>query len=323
MKKMNMIQAVSAALMQEMERNPNMFLIGEEISKGTFGITRGFADKFGKHRVVDTPISEKAIVGAAVGAACIGLTPIAELMFSDFLTCCYDEIVNQAAKLHYMFGEQATLNMVLRLPTGLSRQASAQHSQSLEAVLTHIPGLKVVFPSNAADTMGLLVASIRDNNPIMFLEHKKLYREQFEVEDFDEIQPIELGKAKVVREGKDVTVLATGWYVMRTMTVAEELAKEGVDVEVIDPRTLVPFDKETLFRSVEKTGKLVVVSEECKRGAWTAEAAAVVAEQKFEALKKPILRVNALDTPIPFSPGLESYVVPREADIKKAILRLV
>lgn len=322
MSKVTMGKAINMALRQELKRNDKAFLIGIDIWRGTFGVTAGLQEEFGKQRVIDTPISEKAVMGAAVGAASIGLTAIPEIMFSDFMTCCYDEIVNQAAKIRYMFGGQAAINLVCRMPTGVSRQAAAQHSQSLEALLVHIPGLKVVFPSNAADAAGLLVSSIRDGNPIMFLEHKRLYATKGELPD-GEIEPIPLGKAKIVREGKDITVVATGYMISICQQVAEEAAKEGIEMEIIDPRTLFPFDKETVYKSLEKTGKLLVVTEECKRGAWSAEVVSNAVEEKFGLLKKAPVRIGALDTPIAFSPVYESYIIPRVEDIMMGVKRLV
>lgn len=322
MKKVNTVQALNQALKQELKRNDKMFLIGEDIWRGTFGVTGGLTEEFGEDRIVCTPISEKAVMGAAVGAAAVGMTAVPEIMFSDFMTCCFDEIVNQAAKMSYMFGGQTHLNLVLRMPTGVSQQAAAQHSQSLEALLAHIPGLKVVFPSNPSDAAGLLVASIRDGNPIIFLEHKRLYRTEGEIDE-NEIEPIPLGKGRVVREGKDITILATGTYVGITEKIAEEFAKDGVEIEIIDPRCLVPFDKELLFESVKKTGKLLVVTEETKRGAWSAEALSNVVEEHMDYLKKPPVRIGALDTPMPFSPPLEAYVIPRDVDIIAGLKKLI
>lgn len=311
------IMALNNALRQEMRRNEKVFLIGEDIWRGCFGVTGGLIDEFGE-RVVSTPISEKAIVGGAVGAAMAGMTPVAEVMFSDFLACAYDEIINQAAKTRYMFGGQFNMGLVLRLPTGISRQAAAQHSQSLESVLTPIPGLKVVYPSNPVDAAGLLVASIRDGNPIMFLEHKRLYSAKAEMPE-GEILPIELGKGKIVKEGKDLTILATGQYVTMCKEIAEEYETQGIDIEVFDPRCLVPFDKEMLYNSVEKTGKLLVVTEETKRGAWSGEVISNVVEEHMDYLKKAPIRLGALDTPCPFSPPLEEVWIPRKEDICLAI----
>ncbi|MGI6746711.1 MAG: alpha-ketoacid dehydrogenase subunit beta [Anaerovoracaceae bacterium] len=317
MREVTTIKALNDALRQEMRRDEKVFIIGEDIWRGCFGVTGGLIDEFGD-RVVSTPISEKAIVGSAVGAAIAGMIPVAELMFSDFLTCAYDEIINQAAKIRYMFGGQFNTGLVLRLPCGVSQQAAAQHSQSLEAVLTHIPGLKVVYPSNPVDAAGLLVSSIRDGNPIMFLEHKRLYNAKAEMQE-GEILPIELGIGKIVKEGKALTILATGQYVRICKDIAEEYSSKGIDIEVIDPRCLVPFDKELLFDSVKKTGKLLVVTEETKRGAWSGEVIANVVEEHMDYLKKSPIRLGALDTPCPFSPALEEIWIPRKEDICLAI----
>ncbi len=320
--KLTTVKALNMALRQELRRNEKMFLIGEDIWRGTFGVTAGLVDEFGEERIISTPISEKAVMGAAIGAASVGMTAVPEIMFSDFMTCCFDEIANQAAKMRYMFGGQTNLNLVLRMPTGVSQQAAAQHSQSLEALFVHIPGLKVVFPSNPVDAAGLLVASIRDGDPIIFLEHKRLYRLEAEFED-GEIEPIPLGKGKVVREGKDLTILTTGMYVGICEQIAEKYAKDGVEIEIIDPRCLVPFDKELLIKSIEKTGKLLVVTEETKRGAWSAEVVSNVVEYNMDLLKKPPVRIGALDTPMAFSPPLEEYIIPREVDIIAGIKKLL
>lgn len=320
MKTVTTIKAINEVLKEELATNEKAFIIGIDISKGTFGVTAGLKDLF-PDRVIDTPISEKALMGAAVGAASIGMTAIPELMFSDFMTTCYDEIVNQCAKIRYMFGGQTALNLVLRMPTGVSRQAAAQHSQSLEALLTHIPGLKVVFPSNPLDAAGLLKGSLRDGNPVMFLEHKRLYATKMEVPDV--IEPIPLGKADIKRVGKDITLVATGYMVQLAWQAAQEMAKQGIEVEIVDPRTLYPLDKETIYKSVEKTGKVLVLTEENKRGAWSAELLSNIVEERFATLKKPPVRIGALNTPIAFSPVYESYIIPRVEDIVKGLKSLI
>lgn len=320
--KLTTVKAINKALRQELLKKDQMFLIGEDIWRGTFGVTAGLVEEFGEERIISTPISEKALMGAAIGAASVGMTVVPEIMFSDFMTCCYDEIINQAAKMRYMFGGQTNLNLVLRMPTGVSQQAAAQHSQSLEALLVHIPGLKVVFPSNPVDAAGLLVASIRDGDPVMFLEHKRLYRAEGEFAD-GEIEPIPLGKGKIVRKGKDITILATGMYVGISEQIAEKFAKDGVDIEIIDPRCLFPFDEELLIKSLEKTGKLLVLTEETKRGAWSAEVVSNVVEYNMGLLKKPPVRIGAIDAPMAFSPPLEEYIIPREVDIIAGIKKLL
>lgn len=323
MKTMSFMEAVREAMSKRMREDENVLLLGEDVGAfgGCFGVTAGMFDEFGGERVRDTPISEGVIIGAAVGAAATGLRPIAELMFIDFLTVGMDQIVNQAAKMRYMFGGKIELPMVVRLPLGAGTRAAAQHSQSLEAWLTHVPGLKVVYPSTPADAYGLLLQSIDDNNPVMFLEHKVLYGESGEV-DLD-MEPIEFGVADIKREGGDVTVLATGRMVQFALEAAEVFAAEGVELEVIDPRTLFPFDKASLLESIEKTNRLVIVSEETKRGSFAGEIAAVVAEEGFDYLDAPIVRVCGLDTPIPFTPVLEDYFIPDTDDIVKAIREIL
>lgn len=323
MKRMTFGNAINAAIHKEMAANENVFCIGEDIGimGGSFGVTRNLLTEFGADRVIDTPISEALIVGASVGAAAVGMVPIAEIMFGDFVGSCFDQILNQAAKMRYMNAGRIDLPMVVRLPTGGGIQAAAQHSQSLEALLVHIPGLKVVFPSNPADAYGLMLTAIRDNDPVMFYEHKCLYGVA-EKMDLD-MEAIPFGQANIVKEGKDITIVATGIYVTHTMAVAKELEEEGISVEVIDPRTLYPLDKKTIYDSIDKTGRFMVVTEENKRGAWSAEMASLVAEEKFDKLKAPISRIASLNVPAPFSGNLESYVLPSHEDIKKAILATV
>lgn len=319
MRKLTFGQALNEAIRNEMKRDPNVFVMGEDVGMlgGSFGVTMGLQDEFGEERVRDTPITEQQIVGMAAGAASTGLVPVAELMFNDFIGCAGDQIMNQAAKFRYMYGGRMSVPMVLRLPCGAGFQAAAQHSQSLEAWLTHIPGLKVVYPSTPQDALGLAIASIRDENPVMFMEHKALYAMPGEVSDDNE--PIRLGKADVKKEGTDVTVVATGLCVMKALQAAEELAKEGINIEVVDPRTLYPLDKETIYASVEKTRKVVIVTEENKRGAWSGELASLIAEEKFDCLDAKIVRIGTLNTPIPFTSNLESYILPQKEDIIKAV----
>jgi len=278
-------------------------------------------NEFGPSRVLDTPISEEAIVGAAVGAAATGLRPIAEIMFMDFITVAMDEIVNQAAKMRYMFGGKITLPLVIRCAAGAGIQAAAQHSQSLEAWFTHIPGLKVVYPSTPNDAIGLYLSAIRDDNPVIVVENKSLYAVKGYVDD--EYKPIALGVADVKRAGDDVTIVATGSCVEKALLAAQDLEKEDISCEVIDPRTLYPFDKACLFSSIEKTNRLVLVTEENKRGAFTADIAALVAEEAFDNLDAPIIRVGAINTPVPFSKVLENYYLPSIEDIKKAVRSIV
>ncbi len=321
MRKMNFAQAINEGIRSEMRRDPNVFLMGEDVKFGVFGVTAGLIDEFGEERVRDTPITEEAIAGGAVGAAAAGSRPIAEIMFIDFITVAMDQIVNQAAKMRYMFGGKIKLPITFRTMAGAGISAAAQHSQSLEAWFTHVPGIKVVFPSTPKDALGLIISSIRDDNPVLFIEHKLLYALEGEVPDTDE--PIPLGVADVKRPGKDVTVVATGFMVHKALQAADQLAKEGIEIEVVDPRTLFPLDKETIYNSINKTHKVVIVTEEVKRGAWSGELAANIAEDCFETLKAPIKRIGSLNTPIPFSPPLEKYVVPNEVDIINAVKSIV
>jgi acetoin:2,6-dichlorophenolindophenol oxidoreductase subunit beta len=312
-------KAINMAIDSEMERDSRVFNIGEDIGimGGSFGVTRSLLDKYGPERVIDTPISEAGIMGAAVGAAATGMVPIVEIMFGDFMTCCFDQLVNQAAKVRYMYGGNINMPIVVRFPSGGGSQAAAQHSQSLENLLVHIPGLKVVMPSNAEDARGLMLTAIRDNNPVMFFEHKRLYAEMFDVND--EMEAIPFGVADVKNKGTDVTVIATGYCVKMALRVAKKLQEENISVEVIDPRTLYPLDTETIYKSVEKTGKVVVFTEEVKRSAWSAEVASLIAEYRFESLKKPIVRIGALNTPVAFGEHFEDYILPQEDDLYKGI----
>jgi pyruvate/2-oxoglutarate/acetoin dehydrogenase E1 component len=312
--------ALREALFEEMQRDKTVFLLGEDIGRdweGAFKVTRGLAKEFGDDRVRDTPISESAIVGAAVGAAITGMRPVAEIMFGDLTTLAMDQIANQAAKIHYMFGGQAKVPLVIRTPFGGGVNIAAHHSQSLEAWFMHVPGLLVATPSTPRDAKGLLKKAIRGDTPVLFCEHKLLYPIEGPVPDEDYTVPF--GVADVKREGADVTIVATMFMVHKSLEAAETLGKEGISVEVVDPRTIVPLDKDAIINSVKKTGRLVVVSEDCKTGGVTAEIAAVVAEDAIDYLDAPIRRVAQLDTPIPFSPPLEAHVLPDENNITKAV----
>lgn len=323
MKKMTYAEGIREAMRFKMKEDPNVILFGEDVGKfgGCFGVSGDLWQEFGDDRVRDTPISEGVIVGAAVGSAACGIKPIAELMFIDFLTVGMDQLVNQAAKMRYMFGGKINLPMVLRVPAGAGIGGAAQHSQSLEAWTTHAPGLKVVYPSNAQDAYGLLLTSVEDSNPVVFIENKVLYAMKNDVDE-NELKPIPLGKARIAKEGTDVTIITYGRQVYDSLQSAEELAKEGIDVEVIDLRSLYPLDKEEIFKSVGKTHKVVVVSEECKRGAYTGDIAAMIAEECFYECDAPIKRIGALNTPIPFATNLENYVVPNSKDIELAVKSL-
>ncbi|MED5053385.1 alpha-ketoacid dehydrogenase subunit beta [Anoxybacillus rupiensis] len=324
MREITYLEAVREAMSQEMRKNQDVYLLGEDIGVygGAFGVTRGMIEEFGPERVRNTPISEAAIAGAAVGSALTGMRPILELQFSDFITIAMDQLVNQAAKLRYMYGGKGKVPMVVRTPAGSGTGAAAQHSQSLEAWMAHIPGLKVVQPSTAYDAKGLLKAAIDDDNPVIFYEHKLLYKTKSHVPE--EPYSIPLGKADMKREGKDVTIVATAMMVHKALEAAKELEKEGIDVEIVDPRTLVPLDEETIVESVKKTGRVVVVHEAVKRGGYGGEIASVIAESEaFDYLDAPIKRLGGLPVPIPYNPNLEKAAVPQVQDIIKAVKETV
>ena len=322
-REMTYAEAIRDALRQEMRRDPSVFVLGEDVGRfgGCFGVTGDLWKEFGEDRVRDTPISETAIIGCAVGAAATGMRPVAEIMFCDFLTVCLDQLVNQAAKMRYMFGGKARLPIVVRSPVGGGICAAAQHSQSLEAWFTHIPGLKVVMPSSPADAKGLLISAIRDDNPVMFFEHKAMYASRGPVPEGESTVP--LGKASVRREGSDVTVVATSIMVNHALAAAADLEKDGISVEVIDPRTLAPLDEETILQSVRKTGRAVIAHEAVARCGFGAEIAAIIAEKAVGVLKSPIARVGAKAVPVPFSPVLEQFVLPGKSDITGAVRRAV
>lgn len=323
MSTMTYANAVKEAMSIRMREDERVFLMGEDVGGplgGGLGVSIGMSDEFGTERVRDTPISERAFVGAAVGAAATGMRPIAEVMFGDFVTVVMDELCNQAAKMRYMFGGKVSVPMVVRLPNGAGLRAGAQHSQSLEAWLTHVPGLKVVAPSNAQDALGLMLSAIDDDNPVMYLEHKVLLFSEGEVTDY---APIPLGKGKIVREGKDATIVAWGSMVWTALEAAETLAAEGIEVEIIDPRSLYPFDWEIVENSLKKTNRILFASEENKRGAYTGELAAITAEKYFDLLDAPVARVGSLNCPIPFSGALENYVLPNATDVVNAVKTLL
>lgn len=318
MKKMSYAEAIREGMSIRMREDPNVLLFGEDVGAfgGCFGVTAGMFDEFGDKRVRDTPISEGAIIGAAVGSAATGLRPIAELMFCDFLTVGMDQLVNQAAKMRYMFGGKISMPMVVRLPGGAGVSAAAQHSQSLEAWVTHIPGLKVVYPSTPQDALGLMLSAIDDDNPVMYVEHKAMYTLKEEVTSFE---PIPLGKGDIKRSGEDVTIIATGKMVHEALSAAKTLEADGISAEVLDPRTLYPLDKELIAQSLGKTHKAVIVTEENRRGGYGGEISAIIAEEMFDLLDAPIIRIGALDTPVPFAPILEQAYLPNAQDIVKAV----
>jgi len=310
------LEAVREAMTQEMERDERVFLIGEDIGKygGAFGASFGMLEQFGPERILDTPITELALTGAATGAALVGMRPIAEIMFMDFTTLASEQLVNQAAKLRFMFGGKATVPMVLRTPGGSGTGAAEHHSQSLENWFVHIPGLKVVMPSTPYDAKGLLIGAIRDNNAVVFVEHKLLYKMKGLVPE--ESYEIPLSTSEVKREGKDLTIVATSVMVQRSLAAAEQLDEEGIEVEVVDPRTLRPLDEGPIVESVIKTGRVLIVHEAVKTGGFGGELAAVIAESKaFGYLDAPIVRLAGKDIPIPYNRNLEKHAVPQVEDI--------
>lgn len=321
--------AINEALTQEMERDPRVILMGEDISGGTggnadqdawggpMGVTKGLRPRFGNDRVLDTHLAEISFVGAAAGAAATGLRPVVELMFVDFMGVCFDQLFNQAAKFRYMFGGKAVTPMVVRTMYGAGLRAASQHSQCLYPVFTHIPGLKVAVPSNAYEAKGLLIQAIRDDDPVIFFEHKMLYDEIGDVPD--EPYTIPFGEANVTREGDDVTIVAFGRMVSLAEEAADNLSKTGVTCTVVDPRTTSPLDTETILEVVDETGRLVVVDESNPRCSMATDIAALVAEHAFGALKAPIRQVTAPHAPVPFSPTLEDAYIPSVARIEKAV----
>ena len=316
-------EAIRDSMSEAMRRDDDVFIMGEDIAEmgGSMGVTQGMLEEFGPDRVRNTPISEMAIVGAGIGAAMQGMRPIVEIMYQDFTTLAMEQLVSQAAKHRYMSGGQLSVPLTVRTQGGAGWSPGAQHAQQLEAWFVHVPGLKVVFPSTPADAQGLLWSSIYDENPVMFFEHRTLYPIKGEVPD--EIEPIELGRARIHREGEDVTVVATGRLVHESLAAADEAEEQGISVEVIDPRTLQPFDEETVVASVNRTSRCVVAHEAVVRMGWGAELAAVVQEKCFDYLDAPVERVGAKFTPIPFAPVMEDFVVPHQADVYEAIMRTV
>jgi pyruvate dehydrogenase E1 component beta subunit len=316
-------EAVRDALSRAMRQDDDVFIMGEDIAEmgGSMGVTQGMLEEFGPERVRNTPISEMAIVGAGIGAAIAGMRPIVEIMYQDFTTLAMEQIVSQAAKHRYMSGGQIKVPLTIRTQGGAGWSPGAQHAQQLEAWFVHVPGLKVVFPSTPEDVRGLLWSSIYEDNPIIFFEHRTLYGIKGEVPD--KIEPIEIGKARIHREGEDVTVVATGRLVHESLKAAEEAAEEGISVEVFDPRTLQPLDEDALIASAKKTNRVVVAHEAVTRMGWGAEVAAVVQEKAFDYLDAPIARVGAKFTPIPFAPVMEEWVVPHSKDVLAAIRKTV
>jgi len=323
MAKITFRDAINTTLDEALRQDQSILLFGEDIGSlgGAFQVTKGLWKKYGTKRVRNTPISEAAILGTAIGTACTGLKPIAEIMFCDFLYIGMDQLVNQMAKMKYMFGGKAVLPIVIRTTVGAGLSSAAQHAQSNEAMFMHVPGLKLVFPSTPYDARGLLVSAIQDPNPVLFFEHKCLYDTKGSVPEKDYAIP--LGVADIKREGDDLTIVATGMMVSRSLEAAEKLSKEGISIEVVDPRTLNPLDTETIVQSVKKTNRVLIVHEAPKTSGAGAEIAAQIAELAFNYLDTPIVRVCGKDTPIPFSPILERFVVPRVEDIVEGARKLL
>jgi pyruvate/2-oxoglutarate/acetoin dehydrogenase E1 component len=315
------LDAIRQGIWEEMERDPAVFLLGEDIGAygGAFKVTAGMLEKFGADRVIDTPISESAIVGAAVGAALMGMRPVVEMQFMDFIACGFDQIVNMAAKIHYRWGPAVPL--VIRGPSGAGVHGGPYHSQSNEMWFVHTPGLKVVVPSTARDAKGLIKASIRDDNPVIFYEHKFLYRRiKDDVPEEDYTVPI--GKAAVRREGTDIAVVTYGAMVWTALEAAAELDKEGISLEVVDLRSLLPYDEEAVLASVRKCNRVILLHEDTRTAGMAGELAALIAEKAFEDLDGPIVRITAPDTPVPFSPPLEDYFLPNAQKVADAARKL-
>jgi pyruvate/2-oxoglutarate/acetoin dehydrogenase E1 component len=322
-REMSYRDALNQALREEMRRDPNVFLIGEDIARfgGPMKVTGELLSEFGEQRVVDTPLAEAGFVGIAVGAALTGLRPVVEVMFNDFMLLAMDQIVNQAAKARYMFGGKARVPLVIRTHIGAGRGMAAQHSQSLEMLFVHIPGLVVIMPSTPYDAKGLLKSAIRSDNPVIFYENKLIYSTKGFVPEDEYTFPI--GVADVKRPGRDVTVISTSRMTLLALSAAQKLAEDGIDVEIVDPLTLKPLDMDTILRSVKKTKRVVLVNEGCRTGGFTSELAARIMDEAFDYLDAPIQRVASEDIPIPYSKRLEAEAIPQEKDIIQAVKRLV
>lgn len=323
MRKLSFGKAINEALNQEMERDERVFVIGEDVAQmgGDFGITQGLWEKYGDKRVRNTPLSEAAILGIANGSAMTGLRPVVEIMFADFITECYDQLVNNSAKVHFMYNGTVTCPLVVRTVNGAGFHAAYHHSQTPEAWFLNVPGLYMVAPSTPYEAKGLLIASIRNDNPVIFLEHKLLYEMEGEVPE--KPYTVEIGKAEIKKEGKDATIITSQRMVYLALEAAEELSKEGIQVEVIDLRTLFPFDKDTIFDSVAKTGRVVLLNEAPKTGNYVTEISQTINEEIFEFLKAPIKRVTGLDIPVALALKLEEYYLPRKEDIIKKIKEVI
>lgn len=323
MPQVTFVESIRITLREEMQRDSSIMIIGEDIGRygGIFGVTKGLLEEFGPYRVRSTPISESAIIGSALGAAMTGIKTIAEIMYIDFTTCAMDQIVNQVAKIRYMSGGKVKIPLVIRTQEGGGRGNAAQHSQSLEALFFHIPGLKIVTPSTPYDARGLLKSSIRDNNPVIFIEHKLLYATKGSIPEEEYFIP--LGQADIKKPGKDVTLITFSYMVLKALKASQQLEKEGIDVEVIDLRTLYPLDLETILQSVRKTNRALIVHEGCRRNGVGAEIACRIQEEAFDYLDAPVERVAAMDVPIPYSEPLEKEVIPDEDDIIQGVKKLL
>ncbi len=323
MKTITYWKAINEALDEMMEKDPSVFVMGEDVAiyGGAYGVTRGLYEKYGEERIRDTAISEAAIVGAGIGSAMTGMRPVVEIMYVDFMGIAMDQLNNQAAKVRYMFGGKTTVPLVIRTEGGAGRTLGAHHSQSLESWFIHIPGIKVVMPSTPYDAKGLLKESILDNNPVVYIEHKMLYGTKGEVPEEDYTIP--LGKADVKRKGKDITIVAYSRSLLRSLDAAKELEKEGIDVEVVDPRTLLPLDIGTISDSVKKTHRVLVVSEDCKTGGTGAEIGMQIMENCFDYLDAPVVRLAGADVPMPKSPVLEKLAIPDKDDIIKKVKEIL
>ncbi|MBI4514902.1 MAG: alpha-ketoacid dehydrogenase subunit beta [Deltaproteobacteria bacterium] len=321
MPEIGFVEAIRQALAEEMERDPTVFIMGEDVKVGAFAATRGLYEKFGAARVRNTPISEAGIAGAGVGAAMAGMRPVVEIEFASFFYCCFDQVCNQAGKLRYMSGGQARMPITFRCVYGAMGSAAAQHSEVVYPQFLSAPGLKIAIPSGAAEMKGLLKAAIRDDDPVLVFEHGRLGFTRGEVPAGDVIMP--LGKGAVKRAGNDVTIIAVGAMVPKALAVAEELEKEGIGIAVWDPRTLVPLDEDGMLEVVANTGRVVIADEGHRRGGAAGDLAAIIIDQGFDYLNAPIKRVTALDVPIPFSPPLESYVLPDEEKLKAAVREIM
>jgi len=323
MREISYAEAIRECLREEIKRNDRVFLIGEDVGLygGAFGVSVGLIGELGEDKIIDTPISEPGIVGVAIGASLLGMRPVVEMMFSDFTMLALEQIANQAGKIRYMFGGKAKVPIVIRTPGGGGIGLGAQHSQSIEALVLHMPGLKIVMPSSPYDVKGLLVSSIKDDNPVIFFEHKLLYQIKENVPE--ELYEIPLGVGDIKREGKDITLVATSFMVQKALKVASNMEKEGISIEVIDPRTIKPLDIELIINSIKKTNKVVLVEEACYTGGFTCFLASEIIRYGFDWLDAPIVRVTGLDCPIPYEHKLENAVIPGEERIEKGIRELL